>query len=130
MLIRRALFAALVVLAPLAATEVVQAPPAAASDTCYVKFYTDINYQQYVTEFPCPSYNSYNYWPSIGWPQAGAVSSMVVSMPQGWCATPLDSNNVGFGPLTGLDHWDIADLRPYGWNDRITGLIINTGAYC
>lgn len=114
----------------------ITAPPAAANHDCFVKFYTNVDYgtgggsDNYVTTYDCPSYGyAYDYNP-IGWPQEGAVSSMKVSMPDGWCARPSDNNQWIFGPLYGPGDWDIASLVPYGWNDRITKLHIMTDPYC
>lgn len=129
MLIRRALFAALALMSSLAVVSISQAPPASANHACFVDFYTDINYSGYSTRYPCPTGGSANYWGGIGWPQQGAVSSMAVSMPGCMRAKPFDDNGYVFGPLSGdtiypSSDWYIADLRPYGWNDRITGLVI------
>lgn len=131
-LIRRVLLIGAVIIAPFAAVLAShEAAPAAADSGCYVNFYTDINYSGYVTTFPCPPAGNQTYnWSNIGWPQYGAVSSMIVSMPGSVCAKPYDSVGYVFGPLYGPGGWTIADLRPYGWNDRITGLVINTGNYC
>lgn len=105
--------------------------PAAASHACYVQMFDHIWWNYYTPGnqgvFWCPS-------PGTGWSQwvlgdyglGSNVSSMSIHLGAGQSMYVVDgAGNVFGGPngLRGPGTWDLADLRPYGWNDKAVRVI-------
>lgn len=102
-------------------------PVKADSQQCYVWAFDHIWYNWHQNGnsqlFGCPSNYDHIYLPNYG---LSGTSSIVINLDSCHIARIYDEHTT-FGPPEGFygpGRWEIADLRPYGWNDRMRHLVL------
>lgn len=97
------------------------AQPASANHVCSIALWNGENYTSSWVYKECnlnQQIGTSTYW-DLGPFFSRVASSLQASAPSCWSIAPMDDIYT-FGPLNGPNHWYIAALAPYGWDNRFT----------